>query len=120
MYDEIENNKYFFNTEDFFNLQKLKDNLYGKTILITDTNKNIASFYLAHIVRSFSHRTYCIDDTYKMTDELCNYRIIENGKVILIKGDIVNDKNGVYNIIKQIHTEDKIDLEIIINGDKYE
>jgi hypothetical protein len=113
-------NRYFTSKEEFYEIDMLNKSLDGKVILMTDTNKNDSAFYLAHVLRSFALRTYCVDETYKMINEPEGFRVIEDGRVILIKGNLRTEKDKIYKLIDKINPGEKIDLEIIIGGTQNE
>lgn len=95
-------------------LEKLLDKMERKEILITNTfEKDSFAYLLAHIIRLSARTTYCVDERYLMKNEPEGYRIIESGKVVLIKGNLENDRERIYNIIKQL--DGKVDYEIIVN-----
>lgn len=93
-------------------IENLEGKVRDKNVLITDTYVNGSfGFYLAHVLRNSARRTYCVDSRYKMTGELLGYRIIEEGKVVLVKGDIVDDREKTMERIKSVYG-DEIDIEI--------
>jgi hypothetical protein len=99
-------------TKDHNNfLEKIID----KEILITNTkNETGLAYYLAHVIRNYAKRVYCLDNNYKMSFDFEGYRIIEDGKVVLIKGNLNDEKTDL--IIKKLNG--KIDFYIEIYNDK--
>jgi hypothetical protein len=94
-------------------LERLTKKLENKEVLITNTfEENGLAYNLAHVIRTTAKKTYCIDEKYLMSNEPEGFRVIENGKVVLIKGNIETEKNKIYNIIKKLNG--KVDYEIII------
>jgi hypothetical protein len=95
----------------------LKQNLSDKEVLISDTTEvGSLAFNLAHIIRSYAKRTFCCGKKYKMINEKEGYRVIENGKVILIKGNLKTQREAIYKKVKQF--KGKIDYEINIKEGK--
>ncbi len=89
------------------------NNLWDREILITNTfEKNSLGYNLAHLVRNITYRTWCVDKRYEMTKEKEGYRIIEDGRVILLKGDLETERTRIYDIIHSL--DGKIDFEIDI------
>jgi len=94
-------------------LENLAKNLLNKEILITNTFEiNSVGFNLAHILRESAKVTYCVDERYKMTKEPEGFRIIENGKVVLIQGSLESQRDYIYKIIRKLNG--RIDYEINI------
>lgn len=99
-------------TQKIKDLEKLVDKVSGKNVIITNTyHENSFAFLLAHVLRNHTSRLYCIDPKYKMENEPEGYRKIENGNVVLVKGDLNRDRDTTLRRIGEIYG-DAIDLEI--------
>ncbi len=94
-------------------LENLEKILKDKEVLITNTYVvGSVGYELAHLIRNYARVTYCVDDRYLMKNEPQGFRIIESGKVVLIKGNLENKKAGVYDIIRSLRG--KVDYKIEI------
>ena len=98
-------------------LENFLQNIKGKEIIIDNTyEKDELGYNLAHILRNYCSKLYCCDSRYKMINEPKGYRVIENGHVVLIKGDLLLDVDKIYNIINKINNiTSNISYEIHIN-----
>ena len=94
-------------------LELLAKSLEGKIILISDTYfQDGLAFSLSHVLRNYCSRIFCIGADYKIRESLNRFRVIENGKIVLIKGDIETERSRIYGLIKRLNSE--VDYEIII------
>jgi 5S rRNA maturation endonuclease (ribonuclease M5) len=95
-------------------LERLAKTLNGKEVIVLNTqDEQGLEFALAHIIRTYAKKVYCVDPNYKMTNEPEGFRIIEDGKVVLIKGDLRYDDEKVYNIFKKLDANIDYAIRII-------
>lgn len=95
---------------DINDLKAVKD----KSILIFDTSKNDLAFQLAHCLRHTAKITYCVGTNYTLDENKMGYRILEDGKVVLIKGNLYTERERIYKLIDSL--EGKVDYEINVMG----
>lgn len=95
-------------------IEKLLDKIERKEVLITNTfEKDSVGYLLAHVIRLSARTTYCVDDKYKMTNEPEGYRVIENGKVVLIKADLDKEPQKVEKIITKLNGKVDYTIKVI-------
>jgi len=99
---------------DINDLEILKD----KEVVIYDTSTNLLAFHLAHCIRHTARVTYCVGINYRIKENIRGFRVLEHGKVVIIKGNLDTDRQQVYELIKSL--DGKVDYEIkvkeLLNG----
>ena len=92
----------------------LLDRVSGRIVLINNTfNPYDLGYIIAHAIRDYTRRLYCADERYKMNKEPEGYRVIENGRCVLVKADLLKEPENTRNKIRNIFGE-RADLEILM------
>jgi hypothetical protein len=84
----------------------------NKNVLISDTSNNPLAFHLAHVIRHSARVTYCVGADYEIRENLMGFRILEEGKVVLIRGDLELERERIYDIVKYLQGTVEYEINI--------
>ena len=94
-------------------LELLAKSVEGKSIVIADTfSENGLAFSLAHVLRNYVNRIYCVGEKYLMTHSPRGFRAIECGKVILIRGDLCTERSRIYELIRRLNSAPDYEINV--------